>query len=142
MAARFGAGLGAGDVVLLSGPLGAGKSHFARALIQARLAALGRAEDVPSPTFTLVQGYDLDTVALWHADLYRLAHPDDCDELGLAEAFDTAICLVEWPERLGPMAPPDALWLTLAPCAAGRRLRFDGPAARWAGRLPGAAVAP
>ena len=76
------------------------KSHFARALIQSRLAAIGRFEDVPSPTFTLVQCYDLGSVDLWHADLYRLTSPSECDELGLVDAFESAICLVEWPDRL------------------------------------------
>jgi len=70
----------AGDTVLLAGPVGAGKSHFARALIQDRLQALGRTEDVPSPSFTLVQTYDLDSVILWHVDLYRLGSVDDVVE--------------------------------------------------------------
>ena len=113
-AARLGAVLGAGDTVLLSGPVGAGKSHFARALIQSRLAALGRHEDVPSPTFTLVQTYDLDIVEIWHADLYRLHHPSECDELGLDVAFEQAICLIEWPDRLGALAPARALYIALA----------------------------
>lgn len=117
IAARLGGGLVAGDVVLLSGPVGAGKSLFARALIQARLAALGRYEDVPSPSFTLVQSYDLDTVELWHADLYRLSDPYDAMELGLEQAFEEAICLVEWPERLGGYRPASALHLTLEPGA-------------------------
>jgi tRNA threonylcarbamoyladenosine biosynthesis protein TsaE len=108
--------LRAGDCVLLEGPIGAGKSHFARALIQARL---GRAEDVPSPTFTLVQTYQAD-VEIWHADLYRLTHPDEVLELGLDAAFDTAICLVEWPDRLGRLAPAGALRLCFAAEGEGR----------------------
>ncbi|MCI2400030.1 tRNA (adenosine(37)-N6)-threonylcarbamoyltransferase complex ATPase subunit type 1 TsaE [Aliiroseovarius subalbicans] len=105
--------LQAGDVVLLSGAIGAGKTHFARSLIQARLTAAGRFEDVPSPTFTLVQTYDDGVGELWHADLYRLTHPDEVEELGLIDAFETAICLVEWPDRLGDLIPRTALTLEL-----------------------------
>ena len=112
----FAARLGAGDCVLLEGPIGAGKSHFARALIQARM---GRAEDVPSPTFTLVQTYQAD-VDIWHADLYRLTHPDEVLELGLEAAFDGAICLIEWPDRLGAYAPVGAMRLTFAEKGEGR----------------------
>jgi tRNA threonylcarbamoyladenosine biosynthesis protein TsaE len=102
-----------GDVLGLRGPLGAGKSLFARAVILARLASVGRVEEVPSPSYTLVQEYDLDGVALWHADLYRLGSGDELVELGLEEAFATAICLVEWPERLGAILPERRLVLAL-----------------------------
>lgn len=122
-----------GDVLLLSGPIGAGKTHFARALIQARLAAFGLHEDVPSPTFTLVQVYDAGGVEIWHADLYRLTHPDEAVELGLEQAFDCAICLVEWPDRLGAATPPDALSLTFAAHGDDGRLLIAAGGARWAG---------
>lgn len=108
--------LRAGDCLLLEGPIGAGKSHFARALIQARL---GRAEDVPSPTFTLVQTYQAD-IEIWHADLYRLTHPDEVLELGLDAAFDDAVCLIEWPDRLGALAPKGALRLGFSAKGDGR----------------------
>jgi tRNA threonylcarbamoyladenosine biosynthesis protein TsaE len=108
--------LAAGDCVLLSGQIGAGKSHFARALIRARL---GRMEDVPSPTFTLVQTYDSD-IEIWHADLYRLTNPDEVRELGLEDAFASAICLVEWPDRLGPLAPAGAIRIALSDHEGGR----------------------
>ncbi|MHA6265505.1 tRNA (adenosine(37)-N6)-threonylcarbamoyltransferase complex ATPase subunit type 1 TsaE [uncultured Aliiroseovarius sp.] len=111
-AARFSQCLKQGDVILLEGSIGAGKTHFARALIQTRLAAASAMEDVPSPTFTLVQTYDDGCCEIWHADLYRLTHPDEVEELGLLAAFETAICLVEWPDRLGNLAPPSALKLT------------------------------
>lgn len=115
--------LQAGDCVLLEGSIGAGKSHLARALIRARL---GRMEDVPSPTFTLVQTYDADGVEIWHSDLYRLSHPDEVLELGLEDAFATAICLVEWPDRLGPHAPSDALHLRLTAQGEGRVANLTG----------------
>lgn len=115
--------LRAGDVVLLSGPIGAGKTHLARALIRARL---GGPEDVPSPSFTLVQTYDGPDGTIWHADLYRLSHPDEVAELGLEAAFDTAICLVEWPDRLGRATPPGALRLTLGEDGEGRRATLAG----------------
>lgn len=139
IAVALGAQLRAGDTVLLSGSVGAGKSHFARALIQSRLAALGRVEDVPSPTFTLVQTYALDGVELWHADLYRLHDPRECDELGLDQAFETAICLVEWPDRLGKWAPASALRLEIGPGAdaEARVLSFHATDPRWTGLLAG-----
>jgi tRNA threonylcarbamoyladenosine biosynthesis protein TsaE len=115
--------LQAGDCLLLEGSIGAGKSHLARALIRARL---GRMEDVPSPTFTLVQTYQADT-EIWHADLYRLSHPDEVLELGLDEAFSQAICLIEWPDRLGKLVPADAIRLTLVPEGEGRRVTLSAP---------------
>lgn len=101
--------LGAGDTVLLSGVVGAGKTELARACIQARLQEIGAVEDVPSPTFTLVQIYDLQQVQIWHADLYRLTSVDELYELGLDQAFEDDICLIEWPERLGALRPENAL---------------------------------
>lgn len=115
----------AGDVVLLTGQIGAGKTHFARALIRARLH---RMEDIPSPTFTLVQTYDCGDVDIWHADLYRLSHPDEVTELGLEAAFETAICLIEWPEKLGDLAPKTALTIGFTPQGEGRCVALDGSA--------------
>ena len=128
--ARLAPHLRAGDAVLLEGPLGAGKSHLARAVIRARTTP---EEEVPSPSYTLVQTYEgRDGTAIWHADLHRLSGPEEAWELGLAEAFEDAICLVEWPDRLGPLAPPDALRLTLAPEGEGRRLGARAESPRWA----------
>ncbi|MCB1358004.1 MAG: tRNA (adenosine(37)-N6)-threonylcarbamoyltransferase complex ATPase subunit type 1 TsaE [Maritimibacter sp.] len=131
-------GLAPGDVLLLEGQIGSGKTHFARSLIQARLAADGApVEDVPSPTFTLVQTYDTGRVEIWHADLYRLTHPDEVEELGLTDAFDDAICLVEWPDRLGDLAPEGALVLTFAAGDAPetRVVTAGSDAPGWAARL-------
>ena len=110
LAVTLGRALAAGDVVLLTGDVGAGKTHFARALIQSLLTV---PEDVPSPTFTLVQTYDALAAAIWHADLYRLTSVYEIEELGLTDAFSDAICLVEWPDRLGDLRPEDALDLTM-----------------------------
>jgi tRNA threonylcarbamoyladenosine biosynthesis protein TsaE len=104
------AALTAGDTVLLTGDVGAGKTHFARSLIQSLLTT---PEDVPSPTFTLVQTYDTSAGAIWHADLYRLTSTFEIEELGLSDAFQDAICLVEWPDRLGELKPDGALEITL-----------------------------
>lgn len=125
--------LGAGDVLALSGGLGAGKSSLARALIAARLAAVGRVEEIPSPSYTLVQTYDLGGVELWHADLYRLGAAEETAELGLDEAFETAICLVEWPDRLGEALPARRLDLALAFAAEAdaRRARLVARGAGW-----------
>ncbi len=96
--------------VLLDGPVGAGKSHIARAAIR---ALAGEATEVPSPSFTLVQTYDTLQGEVWHADLYRLTGPDDVLELGLAEAMQSAIVLIEWPDRLGKLTPSNATRLSL-----------------------------
>jgi len=106
--------LEAGDTVLLSGQVGAGKTHFVRALIQARLHAAGQNEDVPSPTYTLVQTYDDGVCEIWHADLYRLTDPVEIYELGLADAFCDSICLIEWPERLEALQPATPLTIHLS----------------------------
>jgi len=123
--------LSAGDTVLLSGPVGSGKSHLARAIIQ---ALLGRLEDVPSPTFTLVQTYGAGDTEIWHADLYRLSHPDEVAELGLEDAFGRAICLVEWPERLGRSSPESALDIRFRTWGEGRQITLTG-SPDWANRL-------
>ncbi|MGR3712848.1 MAG: tRNA (adenosine(37)-N6)-threonylcarbamoyltransferase complex ATPase subunit type 1 TsaE [Shimia sp.] len=111
LALQIGATLEPGDVLLLEGDIGAGKTHFARSLIQSLLTV---PEDVPSPTFTLVQMYDTARAELWHADLYRLTSPDEVVELGLMDAFEDAICLVEWPDRLADLRPDTALTLKFA----------------------------
>lgn len=114
--ARLGAALAAvlapGDVVALDGDLGAGKTALVRALIR---AATGDAdEEVPSPTFTLVQTYEgTNGATYWHFDLYRLESPDDAVELDIDEAFAEGIALIEWPARLGGYLPRRALRIAL-----------------------------
>lgn len=93
-----------GDVIALHGDLGAGKTTFARAFIRARPGG-EKAGDVPSPTFTLVQTYDLPDATVWHFDLYRLDSPHEVWELGLEEALAGGISLIEWPERMGSLLP-------------------------------------
>lgn len=134
LAARLAPHLRAGDVVTLRGDLGAGKTALARHLI--RHLAGDEAEEVPSPTFTLVQTYEHLTPPIWHFDLYRLTDPGEVVELGWEEARE-ACALVEWPERLGPLLPRDRLDV---------QLTLDGPMARqvvitghgtWADRVAG-----
>jgi len=118
----FGAALAArvapGDVITLSGPLGAGKTSIARGL----LAALGLEGEAPSPSFAIVQPYEPPEVSLpvLHVDLYRIDDPSEIDELGLDEARGDSVTLIEWPEH-APDRWPDALALTLAPLPDGAR---------------------
>jgi tRNA threonylcarbamoyladenosine biosynthesis protein TsaE len=133
LAARLAPRLGPGDTILLSGPLGAGKTAFARALIRTRL---GDPEaEIPSPTYTLVQTYGEGDDALWHADLYRLSHPEEVVELGLLAAMEEAVCLIEWPDRLGPLVPATALHLELAPVNGEARTATLSGNVDWADRL-------
>ena len=110
LAARLAAIARPGDVIALRGGLGAGKTAFARAFIRARNSA---DEEVPSPTFTLVQVYEAASTPIWHFDLYRVAAADEIWELGIEEAFVDGISLIEWPDRLGPLLPRHRLDITL-----------------------------
>jgi tRNA threonylcarbamoyladenosine biosynthesis protein TsaE len=98
-----------GDVIALKGELGTGKTSFARAFIRSRAR---NDEIVPSPTFTLVQVYELPDLSIWHVDGYRLHHPDEAWELGLEDAFHDGVSLIEWPERLGSLVPDRRLEIT------------------------------
>lgn len=130
-----------GDFLALKGDLGAGKTALARALIQARLGPDGEDEEVPSPTFTLVQSYEAPDLLLTHVDLYRIDQPEDARELGLADALDEGVLLVEWPEKLGTL-PADRLDIELvlvsdsAAQGASREARLT-PHGSWAPRLAG-----
>jgi tRNA threonylcarbamoyl adenosine modification protein YjeE len=127
LGARIAAGLGAGDAVALRGDLGAGKTTLARAILR----GLGVEEDVPSPSFTLVQQYETPRLAVRHYDFYRIEEPRELDELGLDEALDEGAVLIEWPERAPDRIPADALHVDLTVAGeSGRRARLSGPK-RW-----------
>jgi tRNA threonylcarbamoyladenosine biosynthesis protein TsaE len=135
LAARVASLVRIGDLVALGGALGSGKTVFARAFIR----ALGDPEEeVPSPTFTLVQTYETVTGTVWHFDLYRLSGPEEVEELGFEEALTGGIALVEWPDRLGAWPARSRLDVTLAsgasPEARIARLRGSGD---WTARLEG-----
>lgn len=131
--ATLGAVVQPGDVVALSGALGAGKTCFTRGLI----GALGYAGDVPSPSFGIIIPYAPPEVRmpLWHVDLYRLDNPDEVDELGLDDARSDAALVIEWPERLGAYLWPDALKIELSVEGTGRRLTATIPPS-WEARWP------
>ncbi len=134
LGARLGARLMPGDVVCLAGGLGAGKTTLARGAIK---AWVGAAVETLSPTYTLLQIYEGPKGPLWHADLYRLKHAEEAWELGLEDAYAEAVCLIEWPERLGAALPADRLDINLAPEGEGRRVTLTGHGA-W--RKRGAAI--
>ena len=133
---RFGAALAArlhaGDILALSGDLGAGKTTLARAII----GALDWNGEVPSPTYTLVQTYEPPDVRLpvWHVDLYRLEGPADADALGLFET-DAAL-IIEWPERLGDRLPIETLRLTISGSGDAPRLLTSIVPKAWEERWP------
>jgi tRNA threonylcarbamoyladenosine biosynthesis protein TsaE len=128
LARRIAALVRPGDVIALRGDLGTGKTAFARAFIGE--------EDVPSPTFTLVQTYEAKVGRIWHFDLYRLKTPEEAVELDIEDAFAEGISLIEWPERLGALLPRQRLDIAFefAGAPGARRLRLEGRG-RWAGLL-------
>lgn len=133
LAQRLAPLLRAGDIVTLSGDLGAGKTAFSRALIR----RLGQPDtEVPSPTFTLVQTYDVSGFEIWHFDLYRLETPEDAFELDIEQAFATGVSLIEWPERLGNYMPQTRLeiQISFADTPSARHVKITGIGG-WAARL-------
>ena len=126
--------LAPGDFIALTGDLGAGKTALARALIQARFGPGGADEDVPSPTFTLVQTYETPDLLITHVDLYRLDDPEDARELGLNEALDEGAMLMEWPDKWGtlPATRLDIALTLMGEEVRGARLTGHGA---WATRL-------
>ncbi|MDD3181963.1 MAG: tRNA (adenosine(37)-N6)-threonylcarbamoyltransferase complex ATPase subunit type 1 TsaE [Alphaproteobacteria bacterium] len=119
------------DVLLLVGDLGAGKTAFARCLLQ----ALGVQGEVPSPTFTLVQMYDGRDFPLYHFDLYRLKHPDEIEEIGFDEACAEGAVLVEWPEKAAHHMPSERLTLTFQLDPNGKRSVILSPTLSWISRI-------
>ena len=129
---RIAAKLGPGDVVALSGDLGAGKTTLSRAI----LAALGHAGEVPSPTFTIIETYERTTLPIIHADFYRLDDPSEVEEIGLDDYRAGAALLAEWPERAGGFShEPQCLSVELENSGEGRRAIVEGGSA-WHGRMP------
>ena len=133
--AAFGARLAGrarpGDVITLSGPLGVGKTVLARGFI----AGLGHDGEVPSPSFAIVQPYETLDPSVWHVDLYRIEAASEIGELGLDSAVD-AVLLVEWPERAGDGAWPEALALSLEFGPNGHRILTAKVPPSWEGRWP------
>lgn len=134
LGARIAAALQPGDVVALSGGLGAGKTTLARAII----AALGHDGEVPSPSFTIIETYDPPTVRLplVHADFYRLARPEEAEELGLDDYREGAAMIAEWPDHAGGFAhEPACLSISLEIAGEGRKAVVEA-GADWLGRMP------
>jgi tRNA threonylcarbamoyladenosine biosynthesis protein TsaE len=120
-----------GDVITLSGPLGVGKTALARGFI----AALGHDGEVPSPSFAIVQPYDDVDPPVWHIDLYRIEDASEIEELGL-DAASEAVLMIEWPERAGEQAWPEALRLSLEFAPTGERILTAKVPPSWEGRWP------
>ncbi|WP_337659862.1 tRNA (adenosine(37)-N6)-threonylcarbamoyltransferase complex ATPase subunit type 1 TsaE [Anderseniella sp. Alg231-50] len=134
---RLAAGLamlaGKGDLIALEGDLGAGKTTIARSFV--RTLADNPALEVPSPTFTLVQTYELDGMSVAHMDFYRLEEPAEIDELGIDEALDTGAVIVEWPSRAADLLPPGGLLIELSEEDGGRSARLSSSNENWSARL-------
>jgi tRNA threonylcarbamoyl adenosine modification protein YjeE len=131
LGAQIAAALKPGDAVALAGDLGAGKTTLARAMLR----ALQVGEDVPSPTFTLVQHYEAPRLNIDHFDLYRIEDESEVEQLGLDEALQGGAALIEWPERAGARLPPDTLRIEMEVAGAhSRRAIVSGPV-EWASRL-------
>ena len=130
LGAAISAGLRSGEAVCLEGPLGAGKSTLARALVRALTTPQ---EDVPSPTFTLVQFYEGAGLSVAHFDLYRLTSAEEAYEIGLDEALEDGAAIIEWPERLEGRLPPDRLDIEISIDGDMRRARLT-PHGDWKGR--------
>jgi tRNA threonylcarbamoyladenosine biosynthesis protein TsaE len=131
LGARIAARLSVGDTIALEGDLGAGKTTLARAILR----ALGVREDVPSPTFTLVQLYETPRLTVRHYDLYRIERPGEIEELGLDDALAEGAALIEWPERAYGRLPVDMLHVALTATAADSRSAVLTGPAKWTGHF-------
>jgi len=120
------------DVLFLIGDLGVGKTTLARGII---LALLGKDADVSSPTYNLVHVWDGPECEIWHADLYRLQDPAEVLMLGLEDAFSHAITIVEWPDRMGKMAPENRLDICIEKTEDGRKIMLRAMGTKWKERL-------
>jgi len=114
--------LSPGHTVALTGDLGAGKTTLVRGMLQSVLGEI----EVPSPTFTLVQTYEVRNFEVWHCDMYRLERPQDGYELGLLDAFEDAVCLIEWPDKIAPLLPKDIFEVDLQFKGEGRIAKLSG----------------
>ena len=132
--ARIAVRLRPGDVVALSGGLGAGKTTLARAII----AALGHDGEVPSPSFSIIETYDPPAVRLplVHADFYRLARPEEADEIGLDDYRQGAVLIAEWPDHAGGFAHEAGCLSITLEIADDGRIAIVEPGADWLGRMP------
>jgi tRNA threonylcarbamoyl adenosine modification protein YjeE len=132
LAQRIARHLEVGDVLLLKGDLGTGKSTFVRFLLQAK----GHKGDVPSPTFTLMQSYDLPDLQISHFDFYRLKTPEEIEEIGFDEAIADGAVIVEWPDKAASFMPHDALELTFVfNSEQGRFVDIEALSPRWIEKL-------
>ena len=122
-AKKFAKTLKGDEIVALWGTLGMGKTVFAKAVIQ---ELSNRKEDVPSPTFTLLQGYDTPLGEVYHFDFYRLKSPEEAYEIGIEDAFAEGISLIEWPEKIGPILPKKHICVTISLIDNGRQIDIEG----------------
>ncbi|MGN0919561.1 MAG: tRNA (adenosine(37)-N6)-threonylcarbamoyltransferase complex ATPase subunit type 1 TsaE [Alphaproteobacteria bacterium] len=122
-AKKFAKTLKGDEIIALEGTLGMGKTVFAKAIIQ---ELTGRKEEVPSPTFTLLQTYDTPLAEIFHFDFYRLKSPEEAYEIGIEEAFESGISLIEWPEKIGNLLPKRAIHICFEMTPNGRLIEIKG----------------
>ena len=111
-----------GDIIALYGTLGMGKTAFCRGFIQSFL----KDQDVPSPTFTLLQTYDTPAFPVYHFDMYRLKSPNEAYEIGIEDAFAEGVSLIEWPEKIGNLLPKKHIKVLIEPDKEGRKITIEG----------------